>query len=217
MRNQRRLTALIVVALAAILVTGGLVASNMGFKLNYPLKKAAGGVSKSGTQTIGLPYNRQVGIDTAKDLFADITASGIGVQNIQRFDILTDQNSLYVVGGANFALDKAAGYLVKVGTNGDYIIVGSHDPSFTVNLKAAAGGVSKSGTQRYAHPYHGVAATAKELFQELSPEVQNIQRFDSLTDQNQLYVIGGADFPIVPGQSYLVKVGANKSFIPAHY
>ena len=209
--------ALIVVALAAVLVTGGLVASNMGFKLNYPLKKAAVGVSKSGTQSIGLPYNRQVGIDTAQDLFKDIQSSGITIQNIQRYDILTDQNAVYASGTANYGLDKAAGYLVKVASNGDYIIVGSHDPSFTVNLKAAAGGVSKSGTQRYAHPYHGVSASAKELFQELTPEVQNVQRYDSVTDQNQVYASGTADFALAPGQSYLVKVSVNKSFIPAHY
>ena len=217
MRNQRRSIALIVLALAAIVATGGLVASNMGFKLTYSLQKAQAGVSKSGTQSIGLPYNRQVGIDKASDLFNDITASGVSAQNIQRFDIKTDQNQAYALGTPNFLLNKAEGYLVKVGSSGSYVITGTHDPSFVVQLKGAAPGVSKSGTQRYAHPYHGVAATASELFAELSPEVQNIQRFDSLVDAHGVYVVGLPDFVLVPGRSYLVKVAANKSYVPAHY
>ena len=218
MRNQRRSAALIVLALVAIVATGGLVASNMGFKLTYSLKAAQGGVSKSGTQSIGLPYNRQVGIDKASDLFNEITASVIVVHNIQRFDSKTDQNQVYAAGGGvNFSLNKAEGYLIKVGTSGSYVITGTHDPSFVVQLKAAAPGVSKSGTQRYAHPYHGVAATAGELFQELSPQVQNIQRYDSLADSHQVYTFGSPNFPLVPGQAYLVKVGFDVSFVPAHY
>ena len=218
MRNQRRSIALIALALAAIVATGGLVASNIGFKLTYSLKAAQVGVSKSGTQGIGLPYNRQVGIDTAADLFSDITASGIVVQNIQRFDRKTDQNQVYAAGGgANFALNKAEGYLIKVGSSGSYVITGTHDPSFVVKLFAAAPGVSKSGTQRYAHPYHAVSATAGELFAELSPYVQNIQRYDSVTDQHAVYFVGGINFALVPGQSYLVKVAVDTSFVPGHF
>jgi len=217
MRSQKRSVALIVLALAAIVATGGLVASNMGFKLTYSLQKAQAGVSKSGTQSIGLPYNRQVGIDTVSDLYQDIVESGIVVQNIQRFDTKTDQNQVYVAGGGDFALNKAEGYLIKVGSSGSYVITGTHDPSFVVQLKGAAPGVSKSGTQRYAHPYHGVSATAAELFQELQPQAQNIQRYDSKTDALQVYTFGQVNFALVPGQAYLVKVAVDKSFVPAHY
>ncbi len=74
MRNKR-VAAVVVIAMAAIVAAGGLMASNMGFKLNYPLV-ASGAGSNSGTTTIGLPYNRQVGIDTASQLLADIVLSG---------------------------------------------------------------------------------------------------------------------------------------------
>ena len=66
MRNKRRVVAISVVALAALIMAGGLVASNMGFKLAYELVAGDAGVtSASGQNSLGLPYNRQVGIDLA--------------------------------------------------------------------------------------------------------------------------------------------------------
>lgn len=217
MRNKRRLTIFAMVTLAVILVAGGLMASNMGFKLNYPLKKGATGVSNSGTQSIALPYNRQVGIDTAQDLFVDAVASGVQVQNIQKYDILTDQNEIYFGGQPNFNLEAGTGYLIKVGNDADYVIVGSHDPSLVIPLKKGDPGVSNSGTQRYAPPYHGVSSTAQDLFLELFPGIQNIQRYDRASDQNEIYFGGQPNFNLVPGEAYLVKVGSDKSFTPEHY
>jgi hypothetical protein len=220
-------TALVVMAGAALVATGGLLASNMGFKLNFPVKKAGVGVSKSGRQAIGLPYNRQVGIDFASDLFTDVAAAGVSPVGIERFDAPTDTNALYntsVPAGSagDFGLLKGQGYLLQVGTTGNYIIVGSHDPAFAVPFKKAAVGVSKTGRLRYAHPYHGVSAFASELFTELSPDAVGIERFDAPTDTNALYntsVPAGSagDFALVPGSSYLVQVSADKNFIPSHY
>jgi hypothetical protein len=213
MTNKRRMTALVVIAAAAIIVAGGLMASNMGFKLNYPLQAQQSGVSASGFQSIGLPYNRQVGIDTASQLKADVEAGGVGVGSIQKYDILTGQNVPYPL--TDFPLAEGEGYLIGVLNSGSYIIVGSHDPGFNVNFKAQAVGVSASGFQRYAPPYHGVASTASELKLELAPEVVSVQKYDILTGQNIPYPL--TDFPIVPGESYLVGVTADKTFVPAHY
>jgi hypothetical protein len=206
------------ITLAVVLVAGGLMASNMGFKLNYPLKAGDLGVtSKSGTQTIALPYNRQVGIDTARDLFEDMAASGVVVQNIQRFDGATDATQLYFGGQPDFNLVAGEGYFVKVGNNKDYIVVGSHDPSLSLTLLPGSDPGSKSGTQMYGHPYHAVSSKASELFAELFPEIQNIQRFDRKTDATALYFGGQPDFNLVPGEGYLVKVGSSKTFTPEHY
>ena len=72
MRNKR-VAAVLLIAMAAVVAAGGLMASNMGFKLNYPIIAAGGGPgSNTGTQTIGLPYNRQVGIDTASQLLTEL-------------------------------------------------------------------------------------------------------------------------------------------------
>jgi hypothetical protein len=198
--------------MAAMVAAGGLMASNMGFKLNYPLV-AAGGGSLSGTNTIALPYNRQVGIDTASQLLADINLSGVSTIGLQRFDPLTDSNAPYP-GVSDFALEAGTGYLVRTTTSGDYIIVGSHDPGLTIQWKAGAIGVSNSGSQRYAHPYHGVAATASELITETG--ALSVQRFDSATDSNEPYP-GVADFALEPGVAYIVRVTGDTNFIPAHY
>lgn len=211
MRNKR-VAAVIVIAMAAIVAAGGLMASNMGFKLNYPIV-APGGGSASGTQTIALPYNRQVGIDTASELLADMVGTGVAAIELQRFDAATDSNEAYP-GIADFTLESGVGYLVRSGNAAPYIIVGSHDPGMTVSWQGPAIGVSASGTQRYAHPYHGVAATASQLLAETG--AIEIQRFDTATDSNEAYP-GVADFPLVPGVAYLVRVGSNTNFIPAHY
>lgn len=221
MRNKRRLAAIVVFALAAIVMAGGLTASNMGFKLALELVGGGAG-SISGTNAVGLPYNRQVGIDDAQAWFGDMKDSGIAVQNIQNFTPVNDANVPYGFGdsaAASFALEASRGYLVKVGVTGTYIAVGSHDPSLNVVLNAGSAS-SISGTQRYSHPWHGVSSTASELFAELKPDVQNIQRFNPVNDANVPYGFGdpaAADFPIEPGKAYLVKMGSDKTFVPAHY
>jgi hypothetical protein len=211
------MTALAVIVGAAIVAAGGLMASNMGFKLNYPLK-AAGAGSKSGRQTIGLPYNRQVGVDTASDLLGDVAAGGITGIGLEQFNPALDASVSYPGPGVpNFGLEAGVGYLLRVASNGNYIIVGSDDPGFTVNFKAAAVGVSKSGRNRYAHPYHGVSDVASELLAEV-PNAIGVERFDPAVDASASYPGPGVpDFTLIPGQSYVVRVSANSSFIPAHY
>jgi hypothetical protein len=219
MRNKRRVTALVAIACAVIIAAGGLMASNMGFKLNYPLQAASVGVSNSGTQTIGLPYNRQVGINNASTLLADIQASGVAAVSLQRFNPVSDQNDPYPGGptAVDFALQAGEGYLVKVQNSGPYIIVGSHDPGFTVALKGPAVGVSNSGTSRYVHPYHGVSAVASQLITETG--AIGMQKFNPVSDQNDPYPGGptAVDFALVPGEAYLIKVLSDTNFVPAHY
>jgi hypothetical protein len=213
MRQRRTIVAVSLVAAAAVILAGGLLASNMGFKLNYPLR-AASGTSLTGSNTIALPYNRQVGIDTAQDLFLDVTAAGT-VQNIQKFLPATDSFQLYTYGSANFGLAQGEGYFVKMGTDADYIVVGSHDPAAVVQLNAAGGG-SVSGSNFFAPPYHTTAATAQDLFLEIAT-AQNIQKFLPATDSFQLYTYGSANFALTPGEAYFVKMQTSKSYTPSHY
>jgi hypothetical protein len=203
-----------VITAAAIVVAGGLMASNMGFKLNYQLTAATGGVSKSGFQTIALPYNAQTGMTHASHLFTDIAAGGVVTPTqLQRFNPLFDTYDLYP-GPTDYTLDPGVAYFVKVATTGPYIIVGSHDPGHSVIFKAAAPGVSKSGFNLYAPPYHGTSAVASQLFAETS--ATQIQRFNPLFDTYDLYP-GPTDYTIDPGVGYFVKVSADKTFVPAHY
>jgi len=214
--NKRRVTALIVIATAAIVAAGGLKASNMGFKLNYPLQAQQPGVSATGFQSIGLPYNRQVGIDRASQLKDDVEAGGVNVGSVQKYDILSGQNLPYPP--TNFFLWAGEGYLIGVTTTGSYLIVGSHDPQFSVRLWAKRVGVSAAGFQRIAPPYHGVSSTASELKDEIG--AATIQRYDMLTGQNIPYP--PTDFPIVPGEAYLIGVAGTGPaddivWLPNHY
>jgi hypothetical protein len=211
--RKRTIVAVSLVTAAAVILAGGVLASNMGFKLNYPLR-AASGTSITGSNTIALPYNRQVGIDTAQQLFVDISAGG-SVQNIQKFLPADDGFAVYTYSSPDFGLSQGEGYFVKMGTDVDYIIVGSHDPSASVQLNAAGAG-SISGSNFYAPPYHTTAATAKDLFIEIAT-VQNIQKFLPADDGFAVYTYSSDDFPLTPGEAYFVKMQTSKSYTPSHY
>jgi hypothetical protein len=216
--TTRRGLALTVIAMAAIVLAGGLMASNMGFKLNYTLQAPQGGVSLSGTQSLGLPYNAQVGLTNAGQLLDDVQAGGVTPVSLQKHNILVDQNDPYPGPGGNFALTGGQGYLLTVSSSGPYIIVGSHNPALTLTLQGPQVGVSLSGTQRYAHPYHGVAAFAGDLLSEIGPNAVSVQKHNILVDQNDPYPGPGGNFALVPGQSYLVTVSATvPGFQPDHY
>ena len=59
---RRRTYTAIAIGAVALLVAGGLFASNMGFKLNYRLDQTGDNNSFSGTSSIGLPYNQQTSL-----------------------------------------------------------------------------------------------------------------------------------------------------------
>jgi hypothetical protein len=229
------MAALMVVALAVVIATGGLVASNMGFKLNYPLLDGGDAGSASGTQTIGLPYNRQVGIDLASDLFKDIGLSTGPcssyacncLSTISRYDTGIDLFVTYACKGADFALTPGEGLQLGMvtGGGGDYIVVGSHNPGLTINLACPGAPCgSNSGTEYYTHPYHAVSASAAELMTELGGFnfVSTISRYDTGTDLLVTYAAHGTSFPLVAGQAYQITtknltVPNGIDFTPAHY
>jgi hypothetical protein len=208
-------TALAVVAVAAIVVAGGLMASNMGFKLNFPLTGPSPGVSNSGSQLFGLPYNQQVGINTVSQLLADIQTNVPGAFQIQRFNPVTDGYDAYPGAAGDFTLVPAEALLVRTTASGSYIIVGSHDPGYNVQFKAPSPGVSNSGSQIYVHPYHGTASNALDLITETG--AFQLQRFNPVTDGYDAYPGAAGNFTLVPGEGYLMRVTADQSFIPAHY
>ena len=205
------------------LLGGVFFASNMGFKTVYRFLTPVHIGSQSGLNPLALPYIRKPGLVKASDLWADLWSQGIRLlQNIQRFDRLTDQNQVYFGGEPDFNLVPGEGYLIKVGAVSgefvDYQIVGSHDPAFQVVFKKSAPGISASGLNHFAPPYHAVFAKASELFTELAPaNVQDIRRFDRQTDQYLIYSGSLPDFNIVRGESYLITVGSDYQYTPSHY
>jgi 2-phospho-L-lactate guanylyltransferase (CobY/MobA/RfbA family) len=211
-----------VIALAVALTAGGLMASNMGFKLNYTLNQAAVGVSNSGTNTLALPDFRQSGLNDAKQLMDDIGFAQ--TQNVQKFLEASDTLQVYTGrkgGGTAFALTAGEGVYVKMTTTVNYIAVGSDDPTVVYPLNAAQVGVSNSGTNFFAYNYHQTAGDAKALMDDIGfANVQNVQKFLKASDTLQVYTGrkgGGTAFALVPGEAYYVKMATTVNYTPSHY
>ena len=208
----------VTVAIVAVLIlAGGIVAPNMGFRIVHALKAADGGVtSLSGVNTLGLPYTRKPGLATVANLWDDLIDQGVDVLEIRRHDPVTDQMIVYTDGGADFPLEPGIGYMVQVGSNTDYVLMGSHSPGTVLNLQGPGPG-SLSGTNFIVMPYHSKAKTASDLFKEIgSPPVQNIQRYFPSVDLYGAYSAGSFDFPLLPGEAYRVTVSSSIEYVPAH-
>jgi len=225
---SNRKYAVVAIVAVAVLVAGGLFASNMGFKLNYPVDTVGTNGSFSGTNTLALPYNQQTNLVLASDLRADInaTAGSSVVVSLSKFVKSTDLLQVYTGGSAatDFALVPGEGYRLQVSADVNYIVVGSHDPGLTVNLDTVGTNGSFSGTSDFAFPYHGTASTASQLRDEINAQaggsaVVSISKFVRGTDLLQVYTGGSAatNFPLAPGQSYRIQVNQNVSYIPSHY
>jgi len=207
----------------AVALTGSaLVASNMGFKLNYQLLQPGGGLSADGTNTISLPDNRQTGLNDAKNLMDDIGFANI--LSVQKF--IKSDNSLQSYTGrkgslAPFALAAGDGYRVKMSTTVNYIIVGSDDPTLAYSLQGPAIGISADGTSQFAYNYHQTATDAKALMDDIGfANILSVQKF--IKSDNSLQSYTGrkgslAPFALVPGDSYRVKMSTTVNYIPSHY
>lgn len=222
------------VAALAVVLAGGLLASNMGFKLNYTLIAAGqgvpeGGTSLDGTNDIAIPDFPQTGMVTANDLRLDIGAPANG--GVSKLLRATNTLQIYTGKGTgiNFNLVAGDGYRVKVTglSSVNYIVVGSHNPSLSHVLIAAGqpvpeGGNSLDGTNTYNFPYHSVAATANDLRLEIgAPANGGVSKLLRASNTLQIYTGKGTglNFNLVPGAAYRVKVTglANVSFVPNHY
>ncbi len=228
MRYSRTIrTALSLTAVAVLVLTGGVfVASNMGFKIDCTLQAAQAGVSLSGSNFVGLPYNQQLSLTTAKDWFVDMLDGGGSPQFINQHRKIDDLFEVYTFGGGTipptgWQLVSGECYIVKVATTQTYMIVGTHDPSLAITFMGPGVG-SISGPNFYQHPYHGVAATARDLFQEIGGSIQFINQHRKIDDLFEVYTFGGGTIPpngwmLDHNECYIVKVGNTVIFTPAHY
>jgi len=222
--NRKMVVGAVLVALAVVMTAGTLVASNMGFKLNYSLDQP-GGIAKTGNNTLALPDNRQTGLNTAKNLMDDIGFAS--VTNVQRFLAASDTYLAYTgrapnPSANNFSLTAGEAYVVKMKTSVNYIVVGSDDPALSYTF-SQPGGVSKTGNNFYAFNYHQTAATAKQLMDDIGfASVTNVQRFLRASDTYLAYT-GRApnpsanNFTLTPGEGYVIKMKTTAVYTPSHY
>jgi len=205
----------------AVALTGSaLVASNMGFKLNYTLSQGGAG-SLTGQSTLALPDNRQTGLADAKNLMDDVGFANIA--SVARFLSASDTLQTYTGrkgGGVAFPLVAGAGNFVKMATTVNYIIVGSDDPTIAYTL--SQGGVgSLTGQSFYAYNYHQTAADAKALMDDIGfANIASVAKFLKATDTLQTYTGrkgGGVSFALTPGEAYFVKMATTVNYTPSHY
>ncbi len=226
----------IAVALCAILAAGGILASNMGFKLNYPVNKTGTAGSKSGTNTISLPFFRQTGLNDSFELIKDIEGVSAPpfskVISVSKFLEASDGLQTYTgrMGspGANFNLTGGEGYRIQMSADVNYIVVGAHDPILPSFLENTGPG-SKSGTNDYAPPYNITAATSFDLIKDIEgvsappfSKVISVSKFLTTSDGLQTYTgrMGspGANFTLAPGESYRIQMSvAVPAYIASHY
>jgi hypothetical protein len=236
--TKKTLFAVIAVAVCAILAAGGLLASNMGFKLNYGLTgpSGSGGIG-TGKNTLALPHFRQTGLNDSMGLLQDIqgTTTLTTVQSVSKYNVSTDlfqaHTGRMITTIGNFALAAGEGYLVGVGGTAalNYIVVGSHDPTFAQTFQGPGTGapVSATGKMFFAPPYNATAANSMQLLQDIQgtttlTTVQSVSKYNKTTDLFQAHtgrmITTIPAFAIVPGEAYLVGVGATISgYIASHY
>jgi hypothetical protein len=205
---------------ASVLLIGSSVfASNMGFKLVYPLKAVSAGVH-DGTNRVSVPYFNSFATQDAAGMWADLASSNR--QNIFRYNPATSTSQRYAGGGpgqVNFPLTEGEAYVVAVTADANWTIVGSHDNAFAIPLKAVSAGVH-DGTNRVSIPYHTNKTDAAGIWGELPAAKQNIFRYNPATSTSQRYAGGGpgqVNFPITIGESYVIAVTADTTWTPAHY
>jgi hypothetical protein len=228
--SKKNVFVAVVLAVCVIAAAGTLLASNMGFKLNYSLLSAAPGVSQTGKNTLALPYFRQTGLNDSNQLILDIGGGVVTpVTNVQRFNKVNDTFSVYTgrmgTPAPLFPLVSGDGYFVAMNANVNYIVVGAHDPALAYTLNAAQAGVSATGKNFYAPPYNITAANSIQLILDIGggvvTPVINVQRFNRVNDTFAVYTgrmgTPAPVFPLTPGEAYFVAMNSTVPYIASHY
>lgn len=232
--SKRTYVLVMAFALVAVLATGGLMASNMGFKLAYTfygfgVDTGGGNITGSGENHFALPFFPHLGLTNAQSLRGDIL-SGAGcagnVDFVQIFDPTQNARATWFggkIGGTNFAITGCQSYFATIssGQTCSYLNAGTHDPAqdCTFNGTGVAGYLV--GENTYSLPFHTTANNAGDLLTEIA-DANFVQRFDQLTNSRQSWFgakIGGTNFAITPGEGYFVQMGAGltTTIKPEHY
>lgn len=224
MRDRRHRASRFAVAcfgVALLVLAGGLLASNMGFKIHYQLYGPPSAQQES-LNWVALPYTPKPGMTTVRDLFEEIPDA----LRIDRHVTSNDTFQVYSFGGGvlppnGWDLIPGEALIVRVASDQQIKLVGSHDPSVVVHLYGRDGPSSSLGENYIAPPYHTTAQTARELFAEIGGSIIQIERLrpDHTFD---LYNLGGGTLPpdgwnLVPGEGYKVKLAEDEVWFPTHY
>jgi hypothetical protein len=200
-------------AIVGLVVAGRLLASNMGFFIEHTLVGPED--SASGTNWLALPWIPAEHLVTASDLFDDLGGAA-KVEYVAWFDPQT--KSLQAYSGAaegDFLLRPGHGLIVKMKETVQYDLIGSHDPAVSFTLLGPADAMN--GDNLFAPPYNATAKTAGTLIGDIgSTFVESVTRWITTADSVQSYNgLTGLDFPLVPGESYRVRVNRTVEYVPS--
>jgi len=202
-----RTKALVVLAVVAMLVIGtAAIASNMGFKISIPLT--------SGTNSyVSIPFYNSY--TDAASLRNDINAAIGGTAQVFNYNgTLWQRYAGGGVGQVNFAITAGQGYGVLPAATGNWIVVGSHNPSLALSFT--------SGVNSYVSvPYHTTATTAQLLRNEIDAATgTTVQLFNFNGTLWQRYAGGGVgqvNFNLAAGSAVGVLPAGTGTWTPAHY
>ncbi|MDQ7006498.1 MAG: hypothetical protein Q9Q40_04640 [Acidobacteriota bacterium] len=193
----------------ALLVSGMVVASNMGFKFvpDIPANSAF---------NLSLPWNNNY--TKGSELLNDLP----GVTRLQKFNpdsTFTD----WFVGASpvqNFDVIKSEAYIANAGSSGSNtaVIVGSHDPNFTLSF-------NPNEAFNASAPYHQTYTKANELLSDLNGQlgsgaVSRLQKFNADSTFTDWFVGASAtqNFNMDLGMGVIVITGNGGSgFAWPHY
>jgi hypothetical protein len=228
-----RTKVLLGLAVAVMLVVSvATIGSNMGFKISIPLYANVSG--HTGFNWVALPY--YVSFTDGASVWNDLNAAyGGGQEGLIEVNQYQESNGTYKVYNADTFTDtfqitsggsliSANALLIKVPSNSNWIVVGSHNPSLAVPLYAL--GAGHTGLNWRAVPYHSTASTGATLWNQLNTLAgggqEGLLEINQYQESNGTYKVYNADtftdsFNLVPGQSLLVKVASPLNWTPAHY
>jgi hypothetical protein len=208
-KNSKWLLPILVLSLAALVA----LASNAAFRIPFTLFGPPDSVT--GENWISLPYRPKPGLTTAADLFEDIGGAAV-VASIGRLNPMTDAIQAYT-GDAedDFPLQAGEGLVVVMKSTVAYEFVGSHVPKLPIHLPGPDD--SATGTSLFATPYHTTATNAASLLDQLGrARVMSVERLNRATGSIERYAssTGGANFTLVPGESYRIQTTYRLDHVP---
>ena len=228
LKQKSHFTLAVVLVAAVMLVAGGVVtASNTGFKINKPL--AAPGNGQIGMNWTSIPYFNPYGNLGAFCLQTGLITTGLNRDVIVDIDPVTGVSSQVQCGAAPAAARAIfPGRGVRIrrppGQSGSIIVVGSHNPSQSINVPVAGNG--QIGSLWFAVPYHTTAVNANDLCLSSGLTSTGLQRAtitrvnatSGISTQVQCGSASATSLTLVLGEAVLIRqpaVAAN--FIPAHF
>lgn len=202
--------AVILIGLALILAAGGLsIASNMGFKF---VKSYANGqnTNANNRNTIALPYFQSQFVN-ASDLQGDNAEIVQVCEYTGAAGAPSPTNCWTPSSFNNFALVPGRAYEVAVANPTTQVIVGAHNPAFSITL-AAAPTVNVA-----ALPYHTTYVTAADVCNDIGVTCNQICQVLSPIGTNCWTTGSFNNFNIAIGDGYEIDVSGATPFVPDHY